>query len=215
MGLSLSIGGVSVHGRCLCPGGCLYSGGLCPGGSLSRGGGLCPGGLCQEPPVLLRAAGMHPTGMHSCYVLLSFSEKILSSTGIDFALIWRWFLMFLSRSNKWYKYKSVFFLALSSVVDPLLLCLCINVIWSMFLFAFFINAKIVSLKGIYINASRISHLCLDSFIVVWRSCRYITRGNTPTNCMLYWTMLFFLVKNSSEEMVPLKDLSILRNAKTI
>ena len=74
----------SVHRvGCLCPwevslsrvslsGGSLSRG----GGSLSRRGGLCPGeSLSVTPLVLLRAAGMHSTGMHSCYVLLSFSEK--------------------------------------------------------------------------------------------------------------------------------------------
>ena len=64
--------------------------GLCPKGLCP--GGFCPGGLCpgvldpgrvsvqgvsvlEDPPaatVQLRAGGTHPTGMHSCFVLLLF-----------------------------------------------------------------------------------------------------------------------------------------------
>ena len=55
--------GVSVQGVSVQGGHCPGDGGLCPGG-------LCPGGLCQgDPPVWLRACGMHPTGMHSCLVM--------------------------------------------------------------------------------------------------------------------------------------------------
>ena len=68
MGLSLSMGGVSVQGVSVR--GVSVQGALCPEEGVS-----VQGSLCQGPPVLLRAAGMHPTGMHSCYVLLSFSEK--------------------------------------------------------------------------------------------------------------------------------------------
>ena len=54
--------------RGLCPGG-LCLGGLCPRGSLSRGG-LCEQiSIRQTPPVRLRVGGMHPTGMHSCFLL--------------------------------------------------------------------------------------------------------------------------------------------------
>ena len=60
-------------------GGGLCPGGLCPGrvsvwgGSLSREG-LCPGGSLsrgvsvRKTPIWLRAAGTHPTGMHSCFL---------------------------------------------------------------------------------------------------------------------------------------------------
>ena len=47
--------------------------GLCLGGLCLRG--LCHGGsLSERPPtdVRLRAGGMHPTGMHSCYFHVTF-----------------------------------------------------------------------------------------------------------------------------------------------
>ena len=69
MGVSVqgvSVQEVSAQGG-LCPGGvCL--GGLCPGGSLSVWG-VCEREAfsVRETPVRLRAGGMHPTGLHSCF----------------------------------------------------------------------------------------------------------------------------------------------------
>ena len=67
----------SVNRGVLPPGGCFLPGVLPPDGVLLRGWCLFPGGVCfqggpgGEPPGMATAAGStHPTGMHSCLVML-------------------------------------------------------------------------------------------------------------------------------------------------
>ena len=74
------IGGVSPEGVCPGEGVCLgVSARDClPGGCLPRGclpEGVCAGRCLPEPPgnppppeAATEAGGMHPTGMHSCYI---------------------------------------------------------------------------------------------------------------------------------------------------
>ena len=69
-------GGCLLLGDVSALGGCLLLGGACsrgrvppPGGA---GGCLLPGGSPGNPPVMATAAGStHPTGMHSCFTLLT------------------------------------------------------------------------------------------------------------------------------------------------
>ena len=43
--------------------------GLCPEGSLSKGVSVQQISIRETPPVRQRGGGMHPTGMHSCFLL--------------------------------------------------------------------------------------------------------------------------------------------------
>ena len=57
------------------PGGCLVLGGLLPGGC------LVPGVPDGDPPTATAVGGTHPTGMHSCYVvvLLKLHSKMFGT----------------------------------------------------------------------------------------------------------------------------------------
>ena len=55
------------------------SGGLCPTGGLCPVGGFCRGGsLSGRPPATIRlcAGGTHPTGMHSCCIMVVFFKYL-------------------------------------------------------------------------------------------------------------------------------------------
>ena len=72
----LFTGGCLVQGEGLVPGGCLVQGDVWSRGCLVQGGllwwgGPDPGRVCVETPLTTTAVGgTHPTGMHSCKMLL-------------------------------------------------------------------------------------------------------------------------------------------------
>ena len=59
-----------VSGKVICLQVC-----VCPWGMLVTGGCLLWGGAwCGRPPMATAASGMHPTGMHSCLVIIAPCE---------------------------------------------------------------------------------------------------------------------------------------------
>ena len=52
--------------------------GVCVGVCMARGacmaGGLCGRGACMTEEMAIAAGGTHPTGMHSCLLMVNFKE---------------------------------------------------------------------------------------------------------------------------------------------